>query len=239
MDFVSVVARLNKETNESQWEKPEGTDSSKEGALVPYGSNVWEIAVDPASGCTYYYCPATGDSSWDKPDESSGGIVVASSTGSGGAAAAAAGEEGGKVVPYGSNVWEIAVDPTSGCTYYYCSVTGQSSWDKPDEAAGAIVVASQDRSLSTATTDGKKMWETAVDPASGCSYYYCSATGESSWEKPKELDEVVGDNAARIDAADPLPQLVDGNAITAAPTPAATSEEWQLVPFDGTTSAYW
>jgi hypothetical protein len=63
--------------------------------------------------------------------------------------------------------WAAAIDPFSGKTYYFCSSTGERSWEKPTE--------------SQQLPDG---WNLAEDASTGKTYYY-HTNGETKWEKPQ------------------------------------------------------
>lgn len=69
-------------------------------ASLPGG---WEMARDPSSGKQYYYNRATGERSWNKPEEKDKGL------------------------PEG---WKAALDKSTGKTYYY-NKAGETKWEKP------------------------------------------------------------------------------------------------------------
>jgi hypothetical protein len=96
--------------------------------------------------------------------------------------------------------WEEC-DDGAGNHYYYNAATGETSWKKPpipasntsqltlvsppasEDLAGAP--GDTDSSAGSASSGGgaAEMWEECYDE-SGDVYYYCTATGESAWEKP-------------------------------------------------------
>ena len=72
-------------------------------------------------------------------------------------------------------VWESYVDETSGETYYYNVLTGQSVWTLEE----------------TQTEDPRlDVWETYADE-NGDEYYYNCITGETSWDLPNETNDVM------------------------------------------------
>lgn len=69
----------------------------------------WAEAVDPASGRTYYYCAATGETSWEMP----AGFAPKSTASD-------------------PADWQELTDPSSGKFYYYNAKTGVTQWEKPE-----------------------------------------------------------------------------------------------------------
>ncbi|XP_060795511.1 rho GTPase-activating protein 27 isoform X2 [Neoarius graeffei] len=97
------------------------------------GSQGWEIHTDEESGKEYYYHPSTGQSTWDYPLSSS-----------------MESEVGAKELPVSptpslspacsptdgarwTSDWERVLDEKSGRHYFFNPVSGQSSWDPPDD----------------------------------------------------------------------------------------------------------
>jgi WW domain len=58
---------LNKETNETSWDRPVDPVGSHDDRDMPEG---WEEVVDESTGQTYYFNSGTGESSWDRPQTS-------------------------------------------------------------------------------------------------------------------------------------------------------------------------
>eukprot|EP00980_Cylindrotheca_fusiformis_P000716 scaffold168_cov124-Cylindrotheca_fusiformis.AAC.16 len=71
----------------------------------------WEMAKDPASSKHYYFCRATGERSWTKPDKHRNNSQATES------------EE----LPQG---WKSAIDKVTGKVYYY-NEKGETKWSKP------------------------------------------------------------------------------------------------------------
>lgn len=95
----------------------------------------WEVHTDDQSGKEYYYQPSTGRSTWDYPLSYS----MDSSVGT---------EEGRSPPSFPqsptcspvdpspqrwSSEWEKVLDENSGRHYFFNSVSGQSSWDPPED----------------------------------------------------------------------------------------------------------
>ncbi|KAF7705042.1 rho GTPase-activating protein 27 isoform X2 [Silurus meridionalis] len=97
------------------------------------GSKGWEIHTDEDSGKEYYYHPSTGRSTWDYPLSPS-----------------MESEVGTKELPVSPNLslspacsptdgarwtsdWEKVLDEKSGRHYFFNPISGQSSWDPPDD----------------------------------------------------------------------------------------------------------
>jgi YHS domain-containing protein len=71
----------------------------------------WEKAQDPASGKQYYFCRATGERSWTKPDKAQSNSQSNESEG----------------LPEG---WNSATDAATGKVYYF-NKNGETKWTKP------------------------------------------------------------------------------------------------------------
>nr|XP_030111881.3 rho GTPase-activating protein 27 isoform X2 [Taeniopygia guttata] len=87
----------------------------------PVGSvSDWETHTDTASGHLFYYNPVTGETTWDCPlGQAADGVSPAASPASSLAHSPELPE------------WEQHVDQGSGQTFFYNSVTGETSWDPP------------------------------------------------------------------------------------------------------------
>jgi hypothetical protein len=68
------------------------------------GGAAWETALDPTSGKTYYFCRATGERKWEKPEPET------------------------LPLPLG---WQSAKDPNTGNEYFYHAATGETRWERP------------------------------------------------------------------------------------------------------------
>lgn len=96
----------------------------------------WTRHVDPTSKTSYYYNTITKASSWVVPE----GFVEPTPE-----PAAARPPDGPSA---NGSPWTASTDPTSGCQYYYNSVTKESSWTRPanftvaDSATSAPLIAS-------------------------------------------------------------------------------------------------
>ncbi|XP_017566079.1 rho GTPase-activating protein 12 isoform X2 [Pygocentrus nattereri] len=97
------------------------------------GSEGWEIHTDQDSGQQYYYQPSTGRSTWDYPlsplmesDVGTEDPLISPSQ-------SPACSPPGPSPPRWSSDWERVLDESSGRHYYFNPVSGESSWDLPDE----------------------------------------------------------------------------------------------------------
>jgi hypothetical protein len=99
----------------------------------------WSVHVDKSTGDTFYYNQATGQSVWDKPTADMQPVAAPTTAATSPArplsikiTTATASQD--KPLPAG---WTKHVDKSSGDNFYYNTVTGESVWDMPIEAAVA------------------------------------------------------------------------------------------------------
>ncbi|XP_036429039.1 rho GTPase-activating protein 12 isoform X2 [Colossoma macropomum] len=120
----------------SSWDIPDTPDSPPNlPDAIRLGSEGWEIHTDQDSGQQYYYQPSTGRSTWDyplsplmEPDVGTEDPLTSPSP-----AQSPACSPPGPSPPRWSSDWERVLDETSGRHYYFNPVSGESSWDLPDE----------------------------------------------------------------------------------------------------------
>ncbi|XP_067226130.1 rho GTPase-activating protein 27 isoform X2 [Chanodichthys erythropterus] len=95
----------------------------------------WEVHTDDQSGKEYYYQPSTGRSTWDYPLSYS----MDSSVGTEEARSPPSFPQSPTCSPVDpspqrwSSEWEKVLDENSGRHYFFNSVSGQSSWDPPED----------------------------------------------------------------------------------------------------------
>ncbi|KAM6896965.1 rho GTPase-activating protein 27 [Xenentodon cancila] len=118
------VAQLRKSISESPPSAPSSCSPS------PLDPEEWEVHIDQESGQEYYYHPATGHTTWDNPFLDSPADpepyspsppqspVFALSTPS---------------PPGWTSDWEQLVDETSGRPYFYNPMSGETSWEPPEQ----------------------------------------------------------------------------------------------------------
>jgi hypothetical protein len=96
--------------------------------------------------------------------------------------------------------WQTVPEPDTGAVYYYNSVTGETSWEKPvldsvDElplestnASNVQVEFPQDVPSYKEVEDNNASlptgWVVETDPGSGKPFYYNESTEETSWDMP-------------------------------------------------------
>ncbi|KAG6612757.1 uncharacterized protein IUM83_03459 [Phytophthora cinnamomi] len=86
-----------------------------------------EMKIDPATGYTYYVNARTGEATWEKPKFLGSDTAIKSSVES---SAENSGDGGDIAGNNGQDAWS-PYDDGNGNTYYWNSVTGESSWEPP------------------------------------------------------------------------------------------------------------
>lgn len=95
----------------------------------------WEVHTDEQSGQEYYFHPSTGRSTWDFPLSYSMDSSVATEE----ARSPPSFPQSPISSPAGpspqrwSSDWEKVLDDNTGRHYFFNSVSGQSSWDPPED----------------------------------------------------------------------------------------------------------
>ena len=161
-----------------------------EATPTPVLDEEWE-EVDDGEGNKYFYNSRTGVSQWERP------FLLLSAM----AAFKTAEKSGGEntdtlaVVTKSEDdpEWEEIADE-EGNKYYYNSVTGESSWEKPLSllrAAMAFQTGTPHAQTAApmvdeANTPADLEWE-QVNDEEGNQYYYNSSTGESRWDVPRGM----------------------------------------------------
>ncbi|KAL4110541.1 hypothetical protein PRIC1_002232 [Phytophthora ramorum] len=87
---------------------------------------------------------------------------------------------------------EMKVDSASGYAYYVNSRTGEATWEKPKflgSDGDNIHPSAHDVRSSNNTQDPSEAWK-PYDDGNGNTYYWNSATGESTWEPPAFLSRI-------------------------------------------------
>ena len=155
--------------------------------------------VDDSSGATYYFNTVSGESSWTAPEGWESEVNAET-------------EASAAEAPTEEEEWTEVLDEGSGQTYYFNSVTGESSWEKPEgfksatEPESPSPAAPQDTFADApplAPDDDPANWEEQFDESSQLPYYVNNVTEATQWEKPECMnapaEEDVTDEGAGSD----------------------------------------
>ena len=120
--------------------------------------------------------------------------------------------------------WTEIYDEAYQKTYYYNSVTGETSWDVPADYYPPAT--SSDATSAGATSSGD--WVPVYDEANQKYYYHNQATGETSWDPPANYSDPSSSSTA------------DGQAvITEAPVQSTLPEQWTEMYDEGNQRYYY
>lgn len=128
-----------------------------------------------------------------------------------------------------AQVW-VEGQTDDGHIYYYNTVTGESTWEKPEGFQGQCSAQPGQMESSSGCP-----WMEAVSP-DGYTYYYNSETGETTWEKPADFpsNEASGSGSNREEEsqeepstpqAEPLSGGEEGSSEAPAPQEAEVPEQ--------------
>ena len=190
-DGLGKTYWFNIKKNTSQWDKPQFAQANMkakkgpgfDGMRVGRLENVddWEECSD-GTGATYYYNSKTGKSQWIRPRFQNDTDHPRKGKGFGDALKDHDDHEMHNKGEEKRSDWHEQTDD-SGRTYWYNDKTGKSQWLQPhfmsEEREIELHANEREQKLSN-IPDG---WEVQQDEG-GNIYYYCHATGESSWSKP-------------------------------------------------------
>lgn len=119
------VAQLRQSISESP---PSAPSSCSPSYLDPEG---WEVHVDQESGQEYYYHPTTGRTTWDNPFLDY--PLPAEEPRSPSPPPSPALSPSTASPPGWTSDWEQLVDETSGRPYFYNAMSGETSWEPPEQ----------------------------------------------------------------------------------------------------------
>ncbi|XP_033963403.1 rho GTPase-activating protein 27-like isoform X2 [Pseudochaenichthys georgianus] len=117
------VSQLRKSISESP---PSAPSSYSPSSLDPEG---WEVHVDQESGQEYFYHPATGRTTWDSPFLDSPTDPEPPCFPSPPQSPALSPSS----PPAWTSDWEQLVDESSGQPYFYNAMSGETSWEPPEQ----------------------------------------------------------------------------------------------------------
>ena len=180
------------EDGTASWDKPVETSKPDNFAFseernVPSPDNFslpsgWEEKADDATGELYYLNTETGITTWIRPLPDKALEMYSSAVDS-------------SALPKG---WIEQIDPDSGNHFYFNEIDGSTSWDRP---LGDMALVSSDADQQMKNEPIEKEddigdvsepmlpndWVEAWDVTQGRVYYYCQASGETSWERPVQM----------------------------------------------------
>ena len=87
-----------------------------------------------------------------------------------------------------------ALCPQNNCNWYYNTVTGESTWEKPKDWVDESWDQIQQRSP---VTNMSGLWQQYYDPTYNCNWYYNTRTNQSTWEKPAGWSENGKNNGGK------------------------------------------
>ena len=143
---------------------------------------VWEKKSN-RKGFTYFVNRVTGDTVWEKPNET---------------AVEGGNPEGGNSnvwdewakngLEQSKQVWESYTDEVSGHEYYHNPITGENTWVMPGDAT--VVPGIREDTTGNSAAGGEARgrvgdWELCYDK-DGTPYYYNFKTEESAWDVPSQ-----------------------------------------------------
>ncbi|KAL3941593.1 MAG: hypothetical protein SGBAC_004067 [Bacillariaceae sp.] len=230
----------NERTQETSWEKPasmtRATDTKE--AESKSDSSDWVEVVDPTSGEVYYYNQVTQETSWEKP---------ASMTEP--QQSVPADDQPKETAPATelttdlsqTNDWAETVDPSTGQIYYYNSKTGETSWEKPEEAKEPAVevqpsTVAQEESSGTIDSQGLKKTMSAHDLFGDST----AVADQPTTDSPAEAEQTAAEPVAAANdvstSADTAPAPADAPQ-TLQPPPAQSFGSVQPSPMSSGGSA--
>lgn len=159
-----------------------------------YEGKAWVQLWDPAEQLYYWFCEATQEAHWERPDqvqarydsgyESAGAMTDYSTDYSTGPDFSDSEYDGSGT----GGLWSVYFDEQAQAKYWYNSQTGEATWTKPtglrgdaSSRGGSTQVSARSAPSSSRAGDNASDWVSYLDEETGQEYWYNAKTGETSW----------------------------------------------------------